>query len=109
MDTTERDEIIKATKAKHKTLYIYEIPNDEQGRFILFRQANPSDLAKFRENSNHEQLQYQKEEVISISCLAYPTVPEFTAIVQDFPAIPYQLANEIWRNARGGDSVAKKV
>ena len=76
---------------------------------FLFRQANPSDLAKFRENANHEQLQYQKEQVLCLSCVVYPDMATYNQLVQDFAGVPYSLANEIWRQARGGDSVAKKV
>jgi hypothetical protein len=109
MDATERQKIIDEAKLKNKTVYLFDVPADEQGRFILFRQANPSDLAKFRENANHEQLQYQKEQVLCLSCVVYPDMATYNQLVQDFAGVPYSLANEIWRQARGGDSVAKKV
>ena len=109
MDATERQKVIDEAKAKHKTVYLYDVPADDQLQFILFRQANPSDLQKFRENANHEQLQYTKEAVLANSCVVYPDPVAYTTLVQDFSGIPYALANEIWRMARGGDSVAKKV
>ncbi len=109
MDATERQAIIDEQKLKNKRLYLFDVPADEQGRFILFRQANPSELTKFRQNANDDQLQYQKEEVLCLSCVVYPEMVAYNQLVQDFAGIPYTLANEIWRQARGGDSVAKKV
>jgi hypothetical protein len=109
MTPEEKQKVIDEAKVKNKALYCYDVPADEQERFILFRQANPSDLQKFRENANNDQLNSQKESVLCFACLVYPTPAEYTALVQDFSGIPYALANEIWRMARGGDSLAKKV
>jgi hypothetical protein len=113
MNPTERqaaiDKAVAEAKTKHKFVYLYEVADDDNGRFVLFHQASPSDLQKFRENANDAQLQYTKETVLTYAVLVYPSPAEFSALVQDFPAVPYSIANEVWRFGRGGDSVAKKV
>ena len=114
METTERQKIIDKVKSesKHSRLYIYPIPNDEQDRFVLFHMPSPKDITNFRKSASDEQLTLQKAETLVLSSLEYPSIAEYGVLTnqeEGYPALHQAIANEIWRVARGGDSVAKKV
>jgi hypothetical protein len=114
MNAAERQKIIDDTKAKakHSRLYAYDVPHDEQGSFVLFHMPSPKDIATFRKNANDDQLTLQKEETLVLSCLEYPEIPAYMILTgqeSGYPGLHQAIANEIWRVARGGDSVAKKV
>jgi hypothetical protein len=109
MKPDEKQALISDLKTNHPRLYEMPVDDDEDSRFVLFRQANPGDLTKFRENKAHEQLQFQAEVILASSCKVYPDDANYAALVKDYPGFPYSLANEIWRKARGGEGVAKKV